>query len=158
MPDWMSHLIIGLIIAELFSIRKKSLVIFGALVPDILSKIHLAYFYLGIPEIVIFNSFHTPIMVFLFSLLIAPLFMYDKIKTVLFFNIGGMSHFLTDLTMKHFVIIGSRLLFPFSNKNYTFNLVWPEQSLYILIGSLIVYLTIRFVKKHLCVRKLKLLK
>ncbi len=153
MPDLMTHLIIGLILAELFSIRKKSLILLGAIAPDILSKIPLIFFYLGISLPISFIPFHTPFMWFLLSILIAPLFRYDKLKTILLINIGSMSHFLFDLTMKHFTVVGSRLFFPFSNINYTLNWIWPEQSIYILIGSLILYLIIRYVKKSIIIAR-----
>jgi len=87
-------------------------------------------------------------MAFLISILIAYLFKHSKLKTILFFNIGAMSHFLSDLTMKHFTVQGTRLFFPISSNNYTFNLVWPEQSIFILMGSLMLYLLIRMIKKN----------
>jgi|TARA_B100001971_G_scaffold204072_1_gene219817 hypothetical protein len=149
MPDWMSHIIIGLILAKLFNIRKKSLVVLGTLMPDILAKVQLIYFYFPIPPLVSFTSFHTPLMIFLLSIIIAPLFKFDKFKIILFINIGAISHFLADLTMKHFSNVGTRLFFPLPNTAYTFNLIWPEKSFYILIGSLIIYLTIRIVKRNM---------
>lgn len=156
MPDLLSHLIIGLILAELFNIKKRSLVVLGAIIPDILSKIHLIFFYFGIPPLVSSISFHTPFMAFLISILIASLFKYNKLKIILFFNIGSISHFLSDLTIKHFTIQGSRLFFPLSNTNYTLNLVWPEQSIFILIGSLMLYLLIRTIKKNIITSKSEL--
>ena len=147
MPDLLSHIIIGLILAELFNIRKKSLVVLGTILPDILAKMQLVYLYLPIPPLVSFVSFHTPIMLFLISIIISPLFKHDKFKTILFINLGTMSHFLSDLTIKHFAVIGTRIFYPFTNTNYTLNLIWPEQSIYILIGSLLVYIFIRIVKK-----------
>jgi len=125
----MSHLIIGLILAEVFNIKKKSLVVLGTLLPDILSKMHLLYFYLSIPPLVSFVSFHTPFMIFIISIIIAPFFMHDKYKTILFINLGAASHFLTDLTMKHFTtIVGTRLFYPLTTKNFTLNLLWPENA------------------------------
>tara|TARA_Y100000310_G_scaffold196876_1_gene196965 strand:- start:5755 stop:6225 length:471 start_codon:yes stop_codon:yes gene_type:complete len=148
MPDWLSHLLIALIIAEVFGIKKKSLVVFGALAPDILPKIQLLFFYFELPPVVSFINFHTPFMMLLSGIIIAPLFRYDKFKTFLFFSIGAASHFLSDLTMKHFTIMGTRLLYPISTANYTLNWIWPEQSIYILIASLIIYLSIRIVKRN----------
>ena len=148
MPDWMSHLIIGLILADLFNIRKKSLVILGALTPDLLAKSYLIYLHLGMHSPFSLTLLHAPFMIFLLSILIAPLFKYDKLKTILFFNIGAMSHFLADLTMKHFTVQGTRLFYPFTSKNFTLNLIWPEQSIYILIVSLFIYFIIKFVKKN----------
>ena len=156
MPDLLSHLIIGLILAELFNIKKKSLVVLGAIVPDLLSKFHLIYLYFGLPPYISFVSFHTPFMAFLLSILIAPLFRYDKLKTILFFNLGSMSHFLSDLTIKHFTITGTRLFFPISNQNYTLNLIWPEQSIYVLIASLFIYVVIKIFKNRvLLIKKIR---
>ena len=147
MPDLMSHLLIAVILAEVFNIKKKSLVILGALLPDLLSKWFLIYVHFGIAPLISFVTFHTPIMVFLISLLIAPVFRYNQIKVIGLINLGTLSEILSDLTMKHFTVVGSRIFFPFSNANYTFNLIWPEQSIYILIALLLVYVLIRFIKK-----------
>src|SRR3989344_1944975 len=110
MPDLMSHLLIGLILAELLNTKKKSLVLLGAL--------------------------------------IAPLFEYSSLRTVFYFNIGSISHFLSDLTMKHFTLTGTPLFFPFLRHGYTLNLVWPEQSIYILAATLAVYAVIKFTRKR----------
>ena len=147
MPGLMLHLLIAVILAEIFNLKKKSLVILGALLPDLLSKWFLIYVHFGIAPSISFVIFHTPIMVFLISLLIAPAFRYNQSKVIGLINLGALSEILSDLTMKHFAIVGSRIFFPFSNANYTFNLIWPEQSIYILIGSFITYLLIRFIKK-----------
>ncbi len=146
MPDWMSHLLIGLIVAELFNIRKKSLVVLGALMPDLIAKFFLLFFYFGFWSNVGLDSFHTPVVCFLLAILIAPLFRHDKIKTVLLISVGLATHFLPDLTMRHFTA-GMRMFFPFSMRLYRIDLIWPEQSIYVLIVSFIVYVFIRVVKK-----------
>lgn len=150
MPDLMSHLIIGLILAELFNVKKKSLVALGALMPDLLSKAHLIFFYLGLPLGISFTSFHTPFMAFLISILISPLFLHDKLKTMIFFNIGSMSHFISDLTIRHFSNVGVRLHFPLTleENHYSLDWIWPEQSIYVLIATLLLYITIKVVKKN----------
>jgi len=146
MPDLMSHLLIGLILAEMLNVKKKSIVVLGALVPDILAKIHLAYFYVGIEQPLTFVHFHTPLMAFLLSVVIAPLFQYKMFTTILYFNMGSISHFLADFPIKHFTEVGTIFFFPFSTKGYTLNWVWPEQSIYIFITTLLVYLLIKAVK------------
>lgn len=148
MPDLMSHLLIALIIGEIFNIRKKSLLALGALMPDMLSKGHLVYLHLGITPNISFVLMHTPVMVLLLSILIAPLFLYNRLKTILLINSGALTHFLSDLTMRHFTVIGTRIFFPFSMANYTLNWIWPEDSIYVLIAGLLVYAGIRFIKKR----------
>ena len=149
MPDLMTHLIFGLILAELFGIRKKSLVVIGALLPDLIAKMDLVIFYLGIERFISFTLFHTPAMVFLLSILIARLFRYSKFKTVILINLGSLSHFLIDLTMKHFTPVGTRLFFPLTSKNYYVGLIWPEQSIYLLLVSILLYAIIRMYKQSL---------
>ena len=146
MPDWMSHILIGLIFAEAFNIRKKSLVLLGALMPDLISKLFLLFFYLGLPNNIGLGSFHTPIMCFLLSILIAPLFRYSRAKTILLVDIGLATHFLFDLAIRHFTS-GMRLFFPFSMKVYRIDLMWPEQSIYLLIFSLIAYIFVKAAKR-----------
>ena len=68
MPDLMSHLLIGLILAELLNTKKKSLVVLGALMPDLISKIHLVYFYFGFPHSISFYNFPTPFIAFFFMM------------------------------------------------------------------------------------------
>jgi len=147
MPDLMSHLLIGLILAELFSVRKKSLVVLGAISPDVLSHLDIMYTYLDLPRIFNFNSFHTPFMSLLISLLISAFFIYPKYKTVLLFNLGSISEYLSDLPVKHFTGSGTRFFFPFSLHNYSLGLIWSNDSIYILIVCLIIYGTIKFIKK-----------
>lgn len=147
MPDLMSHLIIALILSEIFNIKKKSIVALGALLPDVLSKGHLAYLHLNIAPAFSFMPFHTPAILFLLSIIICSFFRYGKLKIILWTNLGSISHFLSDLTMKHFTIVGTRLFFPFSMSNYTLNLIWPEKSIYVLLFLSVAYVLIRFIKK-----------
>ena len=149
MPDLLSHVLIGLILAELFNVKKKSLVVLGAIAPDILSKFYLIYFYFNLPPIISFVPFHTQVMMFLLSIVIAPLFRQDNVKIILLFNLGAMSHILADLTMKHFTVMGSRIFFPFDMSNYTLNLIWPDDSLFILLGCFVIYIIIRSIKGNL---------
>lgn len=145
MPDWMSHILIGLIFCELFNIRKKSLVLLGALMPDLIAKLFLLFFYLGVKLFISLGSFHTPVVSFLLALLVAPLFRYDRVKTTILITIGLVTHFLSDLTMRHFTA-GMRLFFPFSMSPYRLDLLWPEQSIYVLMLSLAAYFFIRVIK------------
>lgn len=148
MPDLMTHLVFALILAELFSVNKKSLVALGALLPDMISKLGVALFYLKINNLFSFGVFHTPFIIFLVSILIASLFRHSKIKTVSFIALGMLSHFLLDLTMKHFASLGVRLLFPLTMYNFSFQLIWPDQSIYLLAFAIASYMAILFIKKQ----------
>ena len=143
MPDWVTHIVLGLIAAEFLHIPKKSVVLAGALLPDLLPKLVLLRLFIPLPELNygFLQAFHTPIVFFLFSILVAPLFQYDHNKIIGWLTLGGMTHFLADVLLRHFHA-GVCLLYPFSNDYYTLNLVWPEQSYLILIPAVILYIGI----------------
>lgn len=152
MPDLLGHLFIGLILAELFNARKKSLIVLGALAPDLLSKLDLIYFYFNIPKVMQFSSFHTPMMMVLVSILIVPLFRYSGIKTVISFNIGSVSEFLSDLIIRHFSKSGTRFLFPFSLHNYTLSLIWSDDTIFVLAAVILIYISLIYLKKERVIR------
>lgn len=147
MPDWMTHIVVALIFCELFNVKKKSLVLLGALLPDFLVKLHLLLFYLKIPTGFSLYSLHTPFMTLLVSFLIIPFFRYEKRKVFALIYIGAFMHILLDSIQTHY-LYGQQLFFPLSMQNISFNLIWPEQSFYVLGFGLILYILIKIYKKH----------
>ena len=143
MPDWFTHVLIGLIIAEVFSVRKKSLVLIGTIIPDILPKLVLLRLFIPIPSInyTVLKAFHTPFVIFIAILLIAPLFKYSYKKVVALMGAGALSHLLADAALRHFAG-GVRLLYPISMRKYAFNFFWPNESFIIMVPLLIIYITI----------------
>ncbi len=141
MPDWVTHIIIALLFAEAFGIRKKSIVLLGSILPDILPKLVLLKLMLPIPDwnYVGLGAMHTPFVFFLFTMVIAPLFRERFWCIIFWLNLGAVSHFAADALLRHFAA-GVHLLYPISLKHYTLNLVWPDDSLLILIPALIMYM------------------
>ncbi len=150
MPEWLTHVIIGLLLAEVFSVRKKSIVLLGAILPDILVKLTLIKLFIPIPNIdySVLGALHVPFVFFLFTLLIAPLFRYNYVQTVLWLNLGAVSHFLSDALLRHVTGGGVRLLYPLSLDYYTLSLFWPEQSYLLGILALVLYGMIIILKKY----------
>lgn len=152
MPDWVSHILIGLIICEVYDINKKSLVLLGTLLPDFIGRIYLVGLILSLPpgiqDYIIWFGMpgHTLIGMFLLALAATPLFNYDFKKTLQLISIGLTSHILADLTTKHFMG-GITIFFPFTAKNYTLNVLWQEQFYIVLISSALVLLLIKGVKR-----------
>ena len=112
MPDWISHILLALIICEIFNIRKKSLVILGSLLPDVLFKIQLIGNIIDIPQYEIYwllAPLHTPIGCLLATFLIIFLFKYPKKKTFLLVTFGWISHLLIDMVTK-FLFLGQTIL------------------------------------------------
>jgi len=149
-PDWLTHVVIGLVLIELFSIRKGSLVLLGTLLPDILPKLVLLRLLIPLPDLnlSLFKASHIPFVLFLLTLIVAPLFRYDYKKVVLLLNLGTLSHFIADSLLRHLQPSGIRWLYPFSTQRIGLSLVWPEQSYYILIPAVLFYMGIVLLKKH----------
>jgi len=57
MPDWISHILIALIIVELFNLKLKSLVLLGSILPDFFFKISTLGLFFNIPTTDIYWSF-----------------------------------------------------------------------------------------------------
>ena len=113
MPDLITHVLIGLIICELFNIRRKSLVILGSVLPDLVLKLSLLGFFIDIPmkEIKwLLIPFHTPIGLILVATIIILFFRGDYILNFLFISLGWALHLAADLTNKE-VFINQMLLF-----------------------------------------------
>lgn len=154
MPDWLTHLVIGLILIELIHLKKKgwkSLIMLGTILPDILTKLLLVEKWIPLPEgFSVLTAFHSPLILALFILLIAPLFRHNYRVIVLALGLGTTSHILSDLMLHHLdPASGIMLFYPFSFVRFSFGWVWPEQSYLIFVPLLIIYLGIILVKSRL---------
>ena len=150
MPDWVSHILIALIIVELFNIKPKSLVLFGALLPDFFFKTTTIGNFIDIPVgefYWILLPIHIPLGSFLFTLIIAQLFRFNYVKTIILISIGWITHYASDALFRLFLVNPQAMLFfPFSWKMFSFELLWMEQFYMVLIITLIVYIIIKLVK------------
>lgn len=165
MPDWLTHLVIGLILIEVVTLISvwntkdntkqknwgrgwKSLILFGTILPDILSKLLLVEKWIPLPEgFSVLTAFHSPFFLALFMLLIAPLFRLSYRIVVLALGLGTASHILSDLLLHHLdPASGIMLFYPFSFGRFSLGLIWPEQSYLIFIPLLVVYGGIILVK------------
>ena len=109
MPDWISHLLFGLIICHLFGIKKRSLVLLGSILPDLVGKIKmLNYLSPGSPDWVIplSNFWHTPLPSIISALLVALFFSYPYLEAAILIILGDISHLLADGATKSFLFDG----------------------------------------------------
>lgn len=133
MPEWMTHIIIGYLIAEGLRVDKKSLVLLGALIPDLITKFIMVFrYFIPLPTLSPLIVFHIPIGSLLLAVAISPLFR-EKNATYLL-SVGVLSHLLLDTTLK---FSGVMYLWPLSWKSYALNIFWTE-SAYPLMISLIL--------------------
>jgi hypothetical protein len=153
MPDWISHILIALIIVELFNIKPRSLVVLGSILPDFFFKSSIlgAFFTIPISEIYWgLLPLHLPIGTFLFTLVIASLFRFNYPLTILLITIGWTTHYASDALFKNFIINPqAMLLFPFSWRPFGFNILWSNEYYIILIITILVYTTIKLFKVRL---------
>jgi membrane-bound metal-dependent hydrolase YbcI (DUF457 family) len=137
------------VFAEMFNVRKKSVVLLGAILPDLLPKLVLLELFVPIPnwDYTLLSAFHVPFVLFLVILLLAPLFRYRYARIVWWLSLGTFTHLLSDTLLRHFQG-GIAWLYPFSVEKYALHWVWPDQSYLILMPALLSYLTIILIKKR----------
>ena len=149
MPDLVSHAIIGLLLCELLNIKPKSLVVLGALLPDLLSKFELLHLFFPFGDRLywILMPLHTPIGLILATFLVIHFFNYNKKRSYILITLGWVSHILADWMINRHLYIGSFLWFPFSWKTSEIGIAWPEEFYLVLIPLVAIYLLIRFLKR-----------
>ena len=152
MPDWASHILFALLICEVINIkRKKSLVVLGALLPDILSKIHYLGFFFNFNWEYLFIFFHPAshsfIGALLLSLIASGFFKYDQKESFILLVIGSLSHVFLDLLNRLYFYGPMFLFLPFTFQSGYFRGVWEQNMYPILMFVLLMgYLTIVFSK------------
>jgi len=129
-PDLLTHLVTAYGAREIEARRRLSYwFLIGAVLPDILTRpttIVLPWtFWITMP-------FHTPIGLLLICVVIS-LLVTRRVRSGVFFNVllGAYLHVGLDVFQEH--IAGSYyLFFPFSWKSFEVDLMWPEDSLYLM--------------------------
>jgi hypothetical protein len=110
MADWLTHTLVGWITGKTLK-QDIALLVIGSLIPD-LTKLDMAFVWLGIHNYHFFEPLHTPIAACLIAGIIA-LFFPDIKKALLPLGLGILTHFILDFFLVH-VHGGMKLLFPFS--------------------------------------------
>ncbi|MCK5282770.1 MAG: hypothetical protein KAK00_05155 [Nanoarchaeota archaeon] len=145
MPDLITHIIVGLILAKLLRVKKKSLVLLGAILPDMIYKLSLLGLFFDIPEnVFIFGllPLHSPIGLIITTILISFIFKYPKHKTISSISLGWISHLLLDLTNKHYLIKQTYMFMPLSYKALELGWFWQDQYYFMLLASLAILIII----------------
>jgi membrane-bound metal-dependent hydrolase YbcI (DUF457 family) len=153
MPDWVSHVLIGLILCEVFNVKKKSLVVFGALLPDVRYLTLAATSFNFPPATVNYLDWfvvvaHLPVGILFLTLFVASFFPYDYKKTVSLISLGWLSHFLADFTTRH-MNGGYSFLFPVTFQKYELDIFWTEEYYVILFSSFMLLLFVKLLKSKM---------
>ncbi len=107
MPDWITHICAGYLVAVLLNIRVRP-VILGSVLPDLSKLFMFAHSYNNSAVINFFLPFHTIIGVLLSGALLSSFFK-DWKDTYLLISVGFLSHLVLD-----------SFLYPFGNINVYF--------------------------------------
>jgi len=117
MPDWISHLLAGLILAKILKVKKKSLILLGTLLPDLIFQSYHLNLFIRLPENTewFIMLFHLPFALIIMSVVIPFFFKYSYWKSFMFLSVGWISHIILDMinldTLSHCL-----LFLPFSWK------------------------------------------
>jgi hypothetical protein len=143
MPDLLSHILVVLIACELINFKKKGLILFGAILPDIVTKIFILGLFIHVPRefIGLLILFHSPFVLFFLVILIGLLFK-DFVFAVYLIGIGAISHIILDCFNANY-LGGMMLLFPFSWNLYRISLIWPDQYPFLAVPLLLMYIIIK---------------
>ncbi len=128
MPDWISHVLIALIIAELFNIKKKSLLVLGSLLPDFITKVYLLNYFVHLP--LVFDT--VPFLLHFYL----PAVMVGMLTAFILIPLGTILHLTVDFTTRHF----------FNDEWY--KIFWEDEYWKVLVLVVIVYLLIVMLKQR----------
>jgi len=140
MPDWLTHSLVGWITGKTTKLE-VSLIVIGALVPDI-SKIALVFKWIFNKDFLsLFYPIHTPLGALLIIGFLS-LFFLDYKKTLLLLGMGVATHFILDFLLMN-TSGGMILLFPFSWEQWQLQLIRSDDYLVTIaavIAAFFVYL------------------
>ncbi len=152
MPDLFSHIMLALIICEFAKVKKKSLVIIGAVIPDVLSKwaslISIYNLNVSILYKLLF-PFHMPLGSFIVLSIAMLVFDYNYKSSIKLGSIGLASHFFMDVLQVNTNFGETLLFFPLSWHNYSIGLVQIYHWYYLAAILLVAYLVLVLFKTHL---------
>lgn len=149
MPDLMTHILIGLIICDIAGIKRKSLVLIGSILPDLLLKGIILSPLLNLPFMDLkwlLVPLHNPAGLIFVTCIICLIFTKDHLRIYGLIALGWASHLAADLTNKEIYMNQLMLLYPFSWKAFEMNIFWSNQFYYTIIIAALIYAAIRIVK------------
>jgi len=147
MPDIITHTTFAYLIRKRnWDIHFLILFLLGAMLPDLLTRPFTTFFK---PEQYFINASHTPSVVLLWIILISQFFEREiRWQVFKYISLGTLTHFFLDLFQISTNNIGYQLLFPFSEWNFSFNLFWADESIFIApIMAIIFLIDFYFFKK-----------
>jgi hypothetical protein len=148
MPDWLTHSLVGWITGKTTK-QEISLLVVGALIPDI-TKLYLLFDLLSDTMTEdIFLPIHTPFGALLIACLIA-LFFHNITNALIPLLIGITTHFTLDFLLLN-VSGGMPLLFPFSWEEWQLDLIRSDDfttTIVALLAALLIFFIYHLYEKR----------
>jgi membrane-bound metal-dependent hydrolase YbcI (DUF457 family) len=146
MPDWITHLSFGWLVGRSCLKNNLSLVLLGAILPDLFTKWVLIFNRFWEPDLV--NSLaisHKPVGAFLLVLLLSMLFK-DEVEARKLLLLGVLTHFFLD----SFMVGGVELFWPIFTYKIGLRIFWQEDVFpFIFLNSIVlVYIIILKLSKR----------
>jgi len=148
MPELITHTTFAYLIRKRnLDIHYLILFLFGAMLPDLLTRPFTTFFKL---EQYFFNASHTPFVVILWIIIISQFFENEiRWQVFKYISLGALTHFFLDLFQISSNNIGYQWLFPFSDWNFQFNFLWADESILLApIMAFIFLIDFYFFKKR----------
>jgi len=133
MPGWLIHLAFAYLVSKLLKIRDISLVLIGAILPDVSRVLAvLNFFNLSAKTYYVYLSpLHSPFLVIILAIAMSLLFR-KPLKSFLYLSLGFITHFFLDQLQSAYST-GKLLLYPFSYLAFSqLNLFWADSKYMIL--------------------------
>ena len=149
MPDLFAHFMSGYLPTRYSKTRRyDALFIFGAMLPDIVTRIPeiLFYRFFHFPVYDFLEALHTPISLIIICYLLSFLFEeIERWKSFLFLFLGSLLHITLDLMQEQFFHATYMPLFPLSFDTFQWKLFDYNDSMRIFPILLIVWLSLRII-------------
>ena len=148
MPDLITHTLFVYPSKRLFP-KKLVFILIGSILPDLLGRT-LGVFPVDSSLISWFQlSIHTPFCLLLFTYSLS-FFFPQKIRNnaFIFILIGVFSHFLLDFFQKT-ITLGNLWFFPFSFASPQIQLIWPDDTIYLIPVFILINLLLSLPKLSL---------
>ena len=149
MPDLFAHFMSGYLPTRYSNVRRyDALFIFGAMLPDIVTRIPeiLFYRFFHFPVYHFFEALHTPTSLIIICYLLSFLFEeLERRKSFLSLFLGSLLHITLDLMQEQFFHATYMPLFPLSFNTFQWKFFDYNDSIKIFPILLIVWLSLRII-------------
>lgn len=147
MPDWLTHILIAIVVIELLSLRYEQakeyrfFVLFGSILPDI-GNFTILFGKSGERIKPFFEALHTPFGFLILAALIVYLTRKEWRKVIFYLvALGGMLHFIADMLI---ITLNGKImvLYPLSLNKYSIGVFRQGEFIFLITAAIIALITL----------------